>query len=492
MSTLGAIHKQWSGQPFVQALQKRFPKADIFLVGGAVRDALLGRPTTDFDLVVRNVSKPQLENFLKRYGRVSLVGKRFGVFKFLPRGWRGEEIDIALPRTEHTLRGTGAYKDFKIFSRATLPMEADLGRRDFTINAMALRLNRKSKIENHRWQDAVIDPFGGQADLKRKIIRTVGAPRLRFQEDYSRMLRALRFACQLDFTIEPQTWKAISASGRRLNQITDEQRVVPFEVIAQELHKALLADPVQAMDILDRAGVIKVLMPELLKMKDCPQPKKFHAEGDVWKHTRLALAKLSSPQFRKRFGAPPPELYWALLFHDLGKPYTIKRSDRLRFNGHDAVSAKLFGQIAQRLRLSSAGVDVVTVETIIAKHMLLASAQVERMKATTIEKYFFSERFPGKQLQQLLYADIAATVPPSGKPDFDDYQKLQRRLRHWQRPAGKPQLPKPLVNGHDIMRAFGLKPGPRIGQLLESAREEQLSGRITHKTQALAYIKTRL
>lgn len=134
--------KTWKNKPFIKQLMRTFPQAEVFLVGGVVRDTILGRETKDIDLVVRNVSKKDLEKFLAKQGKVNLVGKNFGVFKFKPKGWKDGDIDIALPRTEHSLNMTGAYKDFKIQSNAKLNIEADLSRRDFTINAMAFNTGK--------------------------------------------------------------------------------------------------------------------------------------------------------------------------------------------------------------------------------------------------------------------------------------------------------------------------------------------------------------
>ncbi len=373
--------KNWAKTPFLNQLHQQFAQADIFLVGGAVRDLLLNRPTQDFDLVVRNVSKPQLEKFLKTQGKVNLVGKKFGVFKFVPKGWSGTEIDIALPRTEHAINFSGAYKDFKINSNAKLKIEADLGRRDFTINAIAFNLN----------QQKLVDPYNGLSDLKKKNIRAAGDAAKRFREDYSRMLRAIRFACQLDFTIEQKTWSAVTKQIKNLTKKIGDKPTVPYEVIAKELVKALNANPLQAIKLLDESGALEIVMPELLKMKGCPQPLNWHSEGDCWTHTMLALKNLESKKFKMEFKNQPisPELIWGLLFHDLGKPYTVKRTDRLRFNNHDNISAQKFRVVAERLKLAATGLNLDTVEKIIAKHMLPAHAKSSNMKDTTIEKYFF-------------------------------------------------------------------------------------------------------
>lgn len=473
--------KTWKNKVFIKRLKQAFPEAEIFLVGGAVRDSLLGRKIKDVDLVIRKVSKKNLEKFLTSQGRVNLVGKKFGVFKFVPNGSKNEsEIDIALPRTEHSVNFSGAYKDFKINSDEKLEIKDDLSRRDFTINAMAFDLITQK----------LIDPFNGQNDLNKRIIRTVGRPEQRFKEDYSRMLRAIRFSCQLGFTISPQTQTVIKNNVKNLVKKTNGENIVPFEVIAAELNKSFIVDPVTALELLDKNGVLKILIPELLKMKKCPQPVKWHAEGDVWKHTLIALKILRSPGFKKEFDEQPPssELVWSIIFHDLGKPYTMTKTDRIRFNGHDVVSAQKFIEIANRLKIASAGVNVSDVILVIKKHMLLASSDISKIKNTTLEKYFFNPRFPGQLLLMLFFADISATIPKSGRPTFTDYKKITSRIKKLQ-PAQSKILPRPVVNGRDLMKNFKLAPGPKIGNLLEILREGQLSGKIKTKKQGLDYIK---
>lgn len=475
----------WATKPFIRQLRQQSGRAEFFLVGGAVRDAILGRATQDVDFVVRNVSKVKLERFLAQHGRVNLVGKRFGVFKFKPKGQPQYDIDIALPRTEHSLHHAGAYRDFKINSNASLPIKADLSRRDFTVNAMAWDL----------YGQRLLDPFGGLADLNKKIIRTVGEPKQRFSEDYSRLLRAIRFACQLNFKINQKTWLALCADIKKLNRVSAGERVVPFEVIAKELMKMFGANPVGALTLLDRGGALPLLMPDLLKMKRCPQPRNFHAEGDVWRHTLLALQTLSSAKFQREFDnlAVPSAVVWGALFHDVGKPFTITRSDRIRFNNHDTVSTAIFQKTAGRLKLSAAGLDVDATAAIIGRHMLLAHSKVNQMKATTIEKYFFTDRFPGQALLMLMFADISATVPPSGKPDFSDYRQLKNRLRQLQRTVpGRSGLPRPVLNGNEIMRTLRLPAGPKIGQLIITMREAQLRGTIKTKQQAFSWLKKHL
>ncbi|MDD5110445.1 MAG: HD domain-containing protein [Patescibacteria group bacterium] len=476
----------WGKRPELQWVPKiltKFPSATVYLVGGMVRDIALDRPSKDFDLVVTGVLARHLEAELAKMGTVDLVGKSFGVFKFVPKGHDPHDpIDVALPRREHAF-GTGGYRDVNVQSDHRLPIADDLSRRDFTINAMALQL----LTGNFRLDNRLADPFGGMADLAAKKIRAVGKPEERFREDYSRMLRAVRFACQLDFEIETATWRALKRQMKNLNHQANGERVVPYEVIAKELAKALAAHPVWALELLDDSGVVKLLMPELLRMKKCPQPPQFHSEGDVWAHTVLALGKLGSPAFRREFPktAVTPELVWATLFHDVGKPYTLTFADRIRTNGHDIKSAELFRAVAERIKLSSTGLNVTAVEQVIAKHLIATHAKKSEMKETTVEKYFYSDRFPGRMLLQLTYVDIGASIPPSGRPDFSCYRRLKQRVAALgRRLKSKRVLPPSLLDGHEIMALLKIPPSVKIKEVKEFLRELQLAGKMKTKAQA--------
>ncbi|HEX9664683.1 MAG TPA: HD domain-containing protein, partial [Patescibacteria group bacterium] len=487
---------------FIKALLKEFPTAEIFLVGGAVRDFALGnQDVNDYDFVVRNVSAKKLSSFLKKHGLVNLVGRHFGVFKFVPtpvaRGRRGQKLsweafDIALPRTEHSLGTSGGYKDFEIQSNPKLPIELDLSRRDFTINALAWDLGKNE----------LVDLFDGLKDLKKKIIRTVGQPKIRFAEDYSRMLRAVRFACQLDFEIDKPTWQFIKKNINLINKTKNNDRVVPYETIAKELLKAFYFNPVKALDLFDASNIIKETMPELLKMKKCIQPKNWHTEGDVWRHTRLCLSLMNSAKFKKRFGAEKPgaQLIMGVLAHDLGKPYTIQtpkkdKVDRIRYYNHDTVGAELFSKICKRLKLSSPphyGIDCDQTAWLIKNH--LVDVQIKEMKNTTVEKYFLNPGVPGNDLIKLLYLDAQGTIPPSGRPDMGTFNILMKRIKEIKKlPRKKTQkITPPILNGHEIIKKFKLKPGPRIGELLDALREQQLTGKIKTKIQAAQFLKNYL
>ncbi|MDA2935845.1 HD domain-containing protein [Patescibacteria group bacterium AH-259-L05] len=493
---------------FLKELREQFPKAEIYLVGGAVRDLLLGRETKDYDFVIRKVPANEIEPFLQNRGTVDLVGNTFGVFKFIPKEDDSHnKIDIALPRKDFAL-GTGGYRDVEIQSNPDLAIKEDLSRRDFTINAMAV------EIKDGKYK--IVDPFNGQKDLKNKVIRAVGNPIDRFKEDYSRMLRALRFSCQLNFDIEKSTWKAIKNKIKGLNEIKRnvelssrgsiaepkviEHRVVPYEVIAKEFLKSFYENPVRAYELYDESGAFEQLIPELLKMKNCPQPEQYHTEGDVWAHIRMALGKLNSEEFQKEFGSEPlsKELIIATLFHDVGKPYTLQTPeehgvDRIRCNDHDKVGAKVLEQICERLKLSSppkVGVDCEKVVWMVGHHLLIAHSKGVKLKARTIERYFFNPQNPGDDLIKLAFVDISSTISSSGKPDFTQYNSLLEQIKNFKKLSPtKKGLPKALLNGNEIMNEFNLKPGRKIGKLKDLVREEQLQGNIKTKQQAIKFLK---
>lgn len=479
---------------FLAALEARFPEGEIYLVGGAVRDLLLGRETKDYDFLIRGIPAAALRDFLKSHGKVNWVGKNFGVYKFMPNGMALEEqIDIALPRTERSFLKGGGRRDFEVQSDASLPVEEDLRRRDFTVNALAADIKKR----------ALVDPFGGGDDLKAGLLRAVGDPAQRFAEDTSRLLRGLRLACQFQFHFEEKTWRALRAAIGALNaKREDGSEVVPRETIAKEFIKAIVSDPVRAFDLWEESGAFAELIPELLRMKECPQPEIYHSEGDVWTHTRLALSVLASPAFQAEFPEPyDAETALAVLFHDIGKPTTIQTPerdgvDRIRFNGHDLVGARLTREIAARLKLSTFTkgsryhVNEEALAWLIEKHLILVQGEVDQMRAATIEKHFLNPQRPGHKLLQLIFCDGSATVPPSGTPQLVSYRRLRERIAAMEAlAASRAHVPPPLLTGEEVMETLGIPPGPEVGRALSLIREEQLSGRLADREGARAFLK---
>ncbi|MFZ5877703.1 MAG: CCA tRNA nucleotidyltransferase [Nitrospirota bacterium] len=482
---------------FVREIATRFPQAQVYLVGGAVRDAMLGRETKDLDFVVRGVPGETLARALAKLGSVNYVGKTFGVYKFVPRGGDPQEpIDVALPRTEHSEALSGAYREFSVQSDPLLPVEEDLGRRDYTVNAMALNV----------LTEELVDPFNGKGDLCGRRLRAVGEPDRRFAEDYSRMLRGLRLACQLGFEWDADTWASLVRLMPRINAARGNDFIVPRETVGRELVRAFAADPVKALNLWDASGAVAAVMPELLPMKGCPQPPNYHAEGDVWTHTRLALERATSPEFaaewpERRLDA---EVIFAVLLHDVAKPVTITTpekdgTDRIRFNNHDNVGARMARAICERLKLSQFPrespwhIDSERLGWLVAHHLLLVHGPVADMKNSTIEKYFFADPEAGEQLLMVMWADGSATVPPSGTPDLTNYRAMRGRIAKLSELGrARKGLPPPLVDGRRIMAEFGVPAGPVVGKYLALVREAQLAGQVATADDAVAWLKRQI
>lgn len=476
-------------------LLSELPGARVYLVGGAVRDLLLERATKDYDLVVAGVPIPALEHWLAMHGGMNLVGKTFGVFKWQPAGWSGDSLDVALPRSEHVEAGSGQYRDFKVQSDPNLPITEDLLRRDFTVNALAIDLAGGE----------LIDPAHGAADLAKRTLRTVGDPAMRLNEDLSRTLRGIRQACQLGFHLEPATLKGVTALAERA--VTGQRQgdwLVPREVVARELLKALVGDPVMAVELLDKTGFLTYLLPEVQALKGCPQPPEFHSEGDVFEHTKLALEAFTSPEWKQFFDTAKPSLNVIVgtLLHDIGKPLTLRTpavhgTDRIRTDGHDTAGAQLVQGICQRLRLMSyvdpeAGqVNAETVTWLVRNHLLLVHASPHIFRPGTVYRYFWNDAERGLELQQLIFADMHATRPTDGHVLTPRLHELQQRITEvgTKLTAGKLKL---ILSGEDIMERLNLAPGPTVGRLLKLLEEAQLEGAVKTKRQAESFLKARL
>ncbi len=468
-----------------------------YLVGGAVRDALLGRETKDLDFVVVGLPPRALAAALARYGRVEEIESRaFGVFKFTPTG-ASQTYDVALPRRDHW---TGlAYKD--LATELGVSLEEDLARRDFTVNALALSL-----------QGELLDPCGGQADLQTRLIRAVGAPRQRFSEDPSRILRGLRLACELDFALETGTAHAMAQMAPEIIRLTPrgDTRVAP-EVIGAEFLRGFAAQPVRLLRLWDEVGLLDLLLPEVAAMRDTPQPEAFHAEGGVLAHTLLALERLGDleqPDAEARWGSPLPfrpqsiHTRLAVLLHDIGKPptiqYPLSPDDRLRFPDHERVGARLAGAIADRLRLSlfprgeALHVSRDRLTFLVGHHMLCCGLNLASTRLTTLERYFFTPESRGGELLAVIYADLAASVPPCGRLDFSRYASLLERLRQVAdviRVRQREQRLPSLLAGNEIMGLLGLSPGPQVGRVKQALRERQLRGELATSDQARTWLR---
>ncbi len=460
-------------------LQRRFAGASFFVVGGTVRDAVLGRPLGDLDLVATGVLLDDLLTALQQLGQVDVVGRDFGVIKFVPTGESAQNaVDIALPRTERS-RGTGGYRDVAIHTDPSLPITEDLARRDFTINALAWNVGTGE----------LVDPFSGLADCQSHTLRAVGDPELRFQEDVTRVLRGLRFAATLNFNFEAATWQALVAAVSKLTT------VVASETIADELLRAFAANPVIAINNYDRSGALFQLIPELIPTQGCEQPKNFHSEGDVWPHTKLAVAALQSPAFQEFFPheTASPRAVLATLFHDIAKPDTAAiRDGKLTFHGHSELGAEKTQTIAERLKFSSAswaGIDPASLAWLVKMHLVPNSLDLSEVRPATLHKHFLADPVLGRDLLHLAYADAAATIHEDGITDHANLRAVKSAIEKIASEHGTGE-PKLLLTGDEIMQLLHLTSGPAVGKAKAALWEAQLSGQIVTKDDAERFISS--
>jgi poly(A) polymerase len=401
--------------------------------GGCVRDELLGLTPDDYDIATSALP----DEVRRLFRRTIAVGASFGVIEVLgPRTPEGLlKVQVATFRSDVSY-SDGRRPDAVVFSSA----REDALRRDFTINGMFF----------DPLAGKLIDYVGGEADLRAGVLRAIGEPALRFEEDKLRMLRAVRLATRFDLTIEPATEAAI-------RRMAPEIGVVSAERIAEELRK-LLVHPRRAsgMNRFLDLGLAAVILPELLPMKGLPQGLPGAPTGDLWDHVLRVLEWLGP--------APSFPLALAALLHDIGKPRTVGRTpDRYTFYYHEHVGRRLAGEICLRLKLSNEERE--RVEWLVEKHQILCEArQMRTSKLKTILIH------PGiRDLLALHRADALAS-----NRSVDHVAYCEQLLSEW---TAEDLSPPPLLTGHDLLRA-GIPQGPIFKRLLDAVREAQLDGTI--------------
>jgi poly(A) polymerase len=495
---------------------------EAYLAGGCVRDLLLGREPKDYDVATSATPDVVLEMFPRTFA----VGAHFGVVLVATGGgadtdgtgeaeW--EESRYVVTEVA-TFRSDGAYSDGRHPDavRYTVSAVEDVRRRDFTINGLLLDPERlfpqglkpgfiaafaarlKSCPDTKQFQSnlseqfqgnlseqfqgnlseqfqgnlpgqfhknlraAVIDHVGGLADLEAGIVRAIGQPQLRFEEDHLRMLRAVRFAARFGFELDAAT----AAAMRRLAPKT---RAVSRERVRDELTKMLTEGCARrAFELLDETGLLVEVLPEVARMKGVEQPPQFHPEGDVWTHTLLLLGQLEA--------GCPLTLAWGGLLHDVGKPPTFMRADRIRFNGHVDVGVAIAAEICRRFRFSND--ETRQILSLVENHMRFADAQ--HMKASTLKRFFRLENFPEHLMLHRM--DCMA-----GSGNLDHWNFVLERYESMPEEAVRPQ---PLINGRELIAA-GYRPGAGFREMLRAVEDAQLEGAITTLAEALALVRDR-
>ena len=425
---------------------------EAYLAGGCVRDLVLGCEPADYD--VATSATPDV--VLAMFERTFAVGAHFGVVLVAPLDESARFVtEVA------TFRSDAAYSDGRHPDavRYTSRAEEDVLRRDFTINGLLL----DPLGENADPRGATIDYVGGLADLDAGIVRAIGQPELRFEEDRLRMLRAVRFAARLGFELEPATFAAIRALAARIHAVSRER-------IRDELTKMLTEGRARrAFELLNSTGLLAQVLPEVARMKGVEQPPQFHPEGDVWTHTLAVLDQLEP--------GCSTTLAWGALLHDVGKPATFRRApDRIRFDGHVEVGMAIAGEICRRMRFSND--EARQIMALIEHHMRFADAP--RMKASTLKRFF---RLLGFEEHLALHRmDCMAA-----HGHLENYEFVRER---WKSTPEEDVRPPRLITGKDLIAA-GYEPGAQFREMLQAMEDAQLEGVIATPDEALELVRKR-
>jgi poly(A) polymerase len=405
-----------------------------YFVGGCVRDLVMGHEPKDYDVATGAVP----EQVQRLFPNSLMVGAQFGVV--IVPGTEGP-VEVA------TFRNDGIYDDGR-HPRAVIyaqTAQEDVRRRDFTINGLLF----------DPVLDQVLDYVGGERDIRERRIRAIGQPFARFQEDHLRMLRAVRFAARFGFSLDPTVLSAIRDSAELIQNVSRER-------MRDEVLKILTeGSPRRGFELLDETRLLKFILPEVNAMKGVAQPPQFHPEGDVWTHTLMMLEGLQSPTVTLALG---------VLLHDVGKPPTFTVRERIRFDRHVEVGAKMAEGICRRLRLSSHQTDRVV--ALVQNH--LRFKDLPQMRRSTQLRFLRMDGF--EEHLEVHRLDCLASHGNLG-----NYELAKRLLIETPAEEIKPQR---LLRGDDLIAA-GYTPGPQFKQILRAVEDAQLEGSIHTRDEAM-------
>ncbi len=440
-------------EPWLDEVISKLERAGFkaYLAGGAVRDLLLGKSRADIDIATS--ARP--DQIKKIFPRTKDFGAQFGSVQIISHD---HKIHIT------TFRREIGFSDQRHPEQVDWSDEKeDALRRDFTVNGLFYDVKEKR----------VIDYVNGQRDLEAKILRFIGDPDQRIEEDSLRLLRAIRFKNGLDLKYEISTWRAVTKLHDRIANVSSER-------VTDELDKILsLTQRGQAIEDLSRSGILAVILPEVESLKGVDQSWKFHTEGDVFNHTLLALEALPV--------GINLETVWSTLLHDIGKPATKASvpdkkwgGERIGFYNHHKIGAELARKLLERLAFSNQRIEKIV--WLVYHHMMIH--EILEMRPGKQRRWLLDPRLP--DLLELHRADA------SGKE-----KKIKLNAYHAVSALMKLELAKPppalkLINGHEIMDQFSLKPGPKIGQLLKIIEEAVWDGTVKTKSEALLLLKSKL
>ncbi|HYV26104.1 MAG TPA: CCA tRNA nucleotidyltransferase [Candidatus Eisenbacteria bacterium] len=453
-----------------------------YWVGGCVRDFLLGREPEDYD-VATNAVPDQIE---KLFPHTVPVGRQFGVVLVIEEG---HQFQVA------TFRAESDYQDGRHPGHVTFgDAKADALRRDFTVNGLFFDPIRN---QLHDW-------VGGEADLRARMLRTIGSPQERFAEDHLRLLRAVRLAAQLDFQIEPETFSAIQSNAAKIRAISAERirdellklfnpsafgvppsgggARLPARDRAESLASPKTGPPeggtpnglraARGLDLLRDSGLLQEILPEIAETLDCEQSPDFHPEGNVYQHIRLMLSQLPENA--------DPSLPWVILLHDVAKPQTAARdphSGSMHFYGHEKIGAEMAEEILDRLKFPRKQTEEIV--ECVRHHMQFKDAP--NMRKATVRRLILRPTFPLElELHRL------DCLGSHGRLDVYDYL-----IREAEELSKLPARLPPLVNGDDLI-GLGVKPGPALGALLTEIRDKQLQEELTSREEAVNWARKKI
>lgn len=415
-----------------------------YLVGGCVRDLILGRQPVDYD-VATDATPDRVQQLFP--GSLT-VGAQFGVVVVVEDS---AQVEVATFRSDVGY-SDGRHPDRVVYATSA---EEDVRRRDFTINALLLDPRTGE----------VLDYVGGRSDLRAGLVRAIGDPELRFREDKLRMVRAVRFAARFGYTIEAATFLAIGKQAAEIRQVSAER-------LRDELTKLLIEGAARrGFELLDQTGLLPAVLPEIANMHGVAQPPEFHPEGDVWIHTLLMLEKLPA--------GSSPTLAWGALLHDVGKPPTFTpptAADRIRFDGHVEVGTRMAEEICRRLRFSNE--DTEQIAALVANH--LRFKDVFEMRPATLKRFLRLNRFDE-------HLELHRLDCLSSHRILANYEFVRRFLE--ETPPEEVRPPR-LLTGEDL-KAMGFVPGPRFREILQAVEDAQLEGRVKDRGQAVGFVQGR-
>lgn len=414
-----------------------------YLVGGSVRDMVRGAKPHEFDIVTS--ATPEIIKSL--FQRTVPVGAAFGVMFVLQDS---EKFEVATFRTEK------GYQDGRRPSEVEFPAKAeeDVRRRDFTMNGLLMDTETGQ----------IIDYVGGLRDIHARLIRTIGNPVERFSEDYLRMLRAIRFAANLDFEIDPATMEAIRENAGAICRISAER-------VRDELTRVLTGcNARRGMELLSSVGLLTLVLPEISALQGIDQPSLFHPEGNAWEHTLKMLGLLSM----ENEGRADPRLAWGVLLHDTGKAVSRTEDDAgIHFYGHSRKGHAIAAEILRRLHFSNAETE--TIEALVDHHMQFLN--VMEMKPGRLKRFLRMPDFG-------LHLELHRLDSLASNSSLEYYDFCRKKLSE----MGIEELRPPrLINGRDLIE-MGFRPGPQFSEILKALEDAQLDGELKSPEQARRFV----